>query len=136
MTYLKYLQTEKRVFQQYLFQLDHILVFQAGEFGEHLGDIKLNVENDKVDLVSYKLYTIDSSIKQDKTISKELEPFEKEMIAAKTDIIAKTATNIIADRIGGLDEIIYGDGFESNDDFTEYTITNIHGVVKVKSEEL
>ncbi|MGB1018984.1 MAG: LPS export ABC transporter periplasmic protein LptC [Chitinophagales bacterium] len=33
------------------------------------------------------------------------------------------------------DEIIYGDGFESNDDFTEYTITNIHGMVNVKEGE-
>jgi len=33
------------------------------------------------------------------------------------------------------DEIIYGDGFESNDDFTEYQITNIHGIVKVKENE-
>lgn len=34
------------------------------------------------------------------------------------------------------DEIIYGDGFESNDDFTEYVITNIHGIVRVKEGEL
>ncbi len=34
------------------------------------------------------------------------------------------------------DEIIYGDGFESNDDFTEYEITNIHGIVKIKEGEL
>ena len=31
------------------------------------------------------------------------------------------------------DEIIYGDGFESNDNFTEYIITNIHGTVNVKN---
>jgi len=34
------------------------------------------------------------------------------------------------------DEIIYGDGFESNEDFTEYQITNIHGIVKIKEKEL
>lgn len=34
------------------------------------------------------------------------------------------------------DEIIYGDGFESNEDFTEYQITNIHGIVKVKEGEI
>lgn len=34
------------------------------------------------------------------------------------------------------DEIIYGDGFESNEDFTEYQITNIHGIVNIKKEEI
>ena len=34
------------------------------------------------------------------------------------------------------DEIIYGDGFESKEDFTEYEITNIHGIVKIKEGEL
>lgn len=71
-----------------------ILVFQAGEFGEYLGDINLDVENDEVKLISYKLQPIDESTPEDKVIAKELEPFKKEMIVAETDIIAKTTTNL------------------------------------------
>ncbi len=33
------------------------------------------------------------------------------------------------------DEIIYGDGLESNDSFTKYRITNIRGVISVKGED-
>jgi LPS export ABC transporter protein LptC len=34
------------------------------------------------------------------------------------------------------DEIIYGDGLESNEDFTKYRILNIKGTLTVKNEEL
>lgn len=53
--------------------------------------------------------------------------WDKEQSIIKTEGFVKIHT---------ADEIIYGDGFESNDDFTEYTITNIHGIVKVKEEEM
>lgn len=33
------------------------------------------------------------------------------------------------------DEIIYGDGFEANQDFTKYKIMNIKGTIKIKDED-
>lgn len=52
--------------------------------------------------------------------------WDKENSKIKTEGFVKIQT---------LNEIIYGDGFESNDDFTEYEITNIHGIVRVKDGE-
>ncbi|MGD9581282.1 MAG: bifunctional UDP-sugar hydrolase/5'-nucleotidase [Vampirovibrionia bacterium] len=73
---------------------EKIIVLQSGEFGEHIGDLKLNVHDDKVELVSYKMHSIDHSVSQDKVVAEQLEPFKKELDAAKTDIIANTTTNI------------------------------------------
>lgn len=64
--------------------------------------------------------------KSGETLNTEHLIWDKEKSLIKTEGFVKIHTE---------DEIIYGDGFESNDDFTEYTITNIHGIVKIKEEE-
>ena len=64
--------------------------------------------------------------KRGETLNTEHLIWDKKKSIIKTEGFVKIHTE---------DEIIYGDGFESNDDFTEYTITNIHGIVKVKEEE-
>ncbi|MFT4646360.1 MAG: LPS export ABC transporter protein LptC [Planctomycetota bacterium] len=61
--------------------------------------------------------------KKGETLNTEHLIWDKENSKIKTEGFVKIKT---------LDEIIYGDGFESNDDFTEYQITNIHGIVRVK----
>lgn len=63
--------------------------------------------------------------KSGETLNTEHLIWDKEKSLIKTEGFVKIHTE---------DEIIYGDGFESNDDFTEYTITNIHGIVKIKEE--
>lgn len=65
--------------------------------------------------------------KSGETLNTEHLIWDKEKSLIRTEGFVKIHT---------ADEIIYGDGFESNDDFTEYTITNIHGIVKVKEGEL
>lgn len=78
-----------------------VLIFQAGEFGKYIGDMKLEVENDEVSLISYKMHLIDSTIKEDEKIAKELEPYKEEMKVAQTDVIAETKThiNVIRDQV-------------------------------------
>lgn len=53
--------------------------------------------------------------------------WDKKNSKIKTEGFVKIQTN---------DEIIYGEGFESNDDFSEAQIFNIHGIVRVKESEL
>lgn len=65
--------------------------------------------------------------KTGETLNTEHLIWDKENSKIKTEGFVKIQTE---------DEIIYGDGFESNDDFTEYEITNIHGIVRVKDGEL
>lgn len=65
--------------------------------------------------------------KTGETLNTEHLIWDKEKSKIKTEGFVKIQTK---------DEIIYGDGFESNDDFTEYEITNIHGIVKVNENEL
>lgn len=44
----------------------------------------------------------------------------------KSDEFVKITTN---------DEIIYGDGLEANEDFTQYRIKNIKGIITIKEED-
>lgn len=64
--------------------------------------------------------------KNGQTLNTEHLIWDKKKSIIKTEGFVKIQTE---------DEIIYGDGFESNDDFTQYTITNVHGIVKIKEEE-
>lgn len=64
--------------------------------------------------------------KKGETLNTEHLIWDKENSKIKTEGFVKIQTE---------DEIIYGDGFESNDDFTEYEITNINGIVRVKDGE-
>lgn len=64
--------------------------------------------------------------KSGETLNTEHLIWDKEKSLIRTEGFVKIHT---------ADEIIYGDGFESNDDFTKYTITNIHGIIKVKEGE-
>lgn len=64
------------------------------------------------------------SNKKGETLNTEHLIWDKKVSVIRTEGFVKIHTE---------DEIIYGDGFISNDDFSEYTITNIHGIVKVKN---
>ncbi|MEW5820110.1 MAG: metallophosphoesterase, partial [Cyanobacteriota bacterium] len=52
-----------------------VIVLQAGEMGKMLGDLKVQIEDDEVSLSSYKMYTIDSKIKEDEEINNDLKSF-------------------------------------------------------------
>jgi 5'-nucleotidase/UDP-sugar diphosphatase len=48
------------------------IIVQAGEFGKYLGELKVNVENGKVDLIDYKLHPITRKTKIDFTLVPKL----------------------------------------------------------------
>lgn len=72
---------------------------------------------------------------------KNVEVFNRNGDKLNTEILwwdkksKKVYTNAFV-KIQTPEEIIYGDGLESNEDFTKYRILNIKGTLNVKDEEL
>lgn len=63
---------------------------------------------------------------------------EGEKLNSEELIWKKKDSRIYSDKfvkITTAEEIIYGTGFESNQDFTDYTIKNISGIISVDEEE-
>jgi 5'-nucleotidase len=78
-----------------------IIVLQVGDFGKYLGDLKVKVNNDEVEMISYNTRIIDASIKPDKAIELDLQDLNKEFTAVASQIIGSTAThiNLIRDEV-------------------------------------
>jgi len=107
---------------------DGMLLFVYNEAGEV--ESTLSAKYGKLGDKSTEMIAKDSVVVINKTgerLNTEHLIWDKKKSKIKTEGFVKIKTK---------DEIIYGDGFTSNDDFTEYEITNIHGIVKVKDGEL
>jgi len=52
--------------------VDDTIIVQAGEFGKHLSELTVEVEPDSIELVSYKLHSVDNKIRRDFSLLKTL----------------------------------------------------------------